>query len=73
MPDRDLSAEALQLLLGEDLCDEPELAEDGQAPAVGDGDPGRLLPSVLEGVQSEVRDARDVAARRVDSEDAAHG
>ena len=34
-------------------------------------DPGRLLAAVLERVQREVREARDVVSRRVDAEDTA--
>ena len=48
----------LQLLLVEDVRDEPHLAQDREAPAVGDGDPGRLLAAVLEREQAEVRETR---------------
>ena len=44
----------------------------GHAPAVGDGDAGALLPAVLQRVEREVGQAGDVAAGRVDAEDAAH-
>jgi hypothetical protein len=72
VPDRELAVEAVQLLLGEHLRDEAEVAENRQAPAVGDCDPGRLLPAVLERVEAEVREPRDVAARGADAEHAAH-
>ena len=40
-------------------------------PPVGDGDPGRFLPPVLEREQAEVRETRDVRSR-ADAEDATH-
>ena len=52
--DRDVAGERLQVLLVEDLRDEAHVAEHGQAAAVGDGDPGRLLAAVLEREQAEV-------------------
>ena len=71
--DGKLAVEAAQVLLREDLRDEPHVADHGQPTVVGHGDPGRLLPAVLERVEGEVRDASDVPPRRVDAEDAAHG
>jgi hypothetical protein len=59
--DRDLAVEAAELLLGEDLRDEPEIPQDRQPAAVRDGDAGGLLAAVLEREEAEVRDARDVA------------
>ena len=50
----------------------PELLQHGEPPVLGDGDAGRLLSSMLERVQREVGEPRDVAIRRVDAEDAAH-
>ena len=70
--DRDLALQALELALVEDLRDEAHVAHRGDVPAVGDGDPGGLLAAVLEREQAEEGDARDVALRRADAEDAAH-
>src|SRR4029453_5913583 len=70
--DRDLPVQAAQFLLVEDLCDEAEVAQDSQASRVGDRDPPGFLAAVLEREESEVGDARDVAAGRADAEHAAH-
>ena len=72
MPDRHLAAEPVQLLLVEDLRDEAEVAQRGEASVLGNRDAGRLLAAVLERKQPEVREPRDVALGRVDAEDAAH-
>src|SRR5262249_105159 len=69
--DSDLSPQAAELLLVEDLGDEPEVAESGQPAVLGNGDPGRLLPAVLKREEAEVRQARHVAIWRMDAEDAA--
>src|SRR5215210_1862289 len=57
----------------EDLRDEAHVTHRGRAFAVGDGDAGRLLPPMLEGVQPEVRAlgqlSRELAG--VEPEDAA--
>ena len=70
--DRDLAAQAVQLLLVEDLRDEAEVAQRRQPAVLGDGDPRRLLAAVLEREQAEVGEARDVAFGGVDAEHAAH-
>ncbi len=72
MPDRDLALERLQLLLVEDLRDEPHLADDGHAAPVRDRDPGRLLAAVLEREEAEVGEPRHIALDRPDPEDTAH-
>ncbi len=72
MADRDVAAQAAQLLLVEDLRHEPEVAQRREPALVGDRDPGRLLTAVLEREEPEVREPRDVAVRCVDAEDAAH-
>ena len=54
--DRNLAGQRLQLLLVEDVRDEPHLAEDRETALVGHRDPGRLLPAVLEREQPEVRE-----------------
>ncbi len=56
--------------LGECLRDQPHLPVVFELLAVSRGDPGALLAAVLQGVQPEVGDARDVLARREDAEDA---
>ncbi len=58
-------------LLVEDLGDEAHLLDDGDLAVVGDGDAGALLAAVLQGVEAEVGEARDVVPRREDAEDAA--
>ena len=56
--------------LVEDLADQPEVLVDDDGGAVGHRDPGRLLTAVLEGVQAEIGQLRDLLARRPDTEDA---
>ena len=70
--DRRVAVQAAQLLFVEDLGDEAHVAQHRQAAVVRDGDPGRLLAAVLEREEPEEGDARDVALRRADAEDAAH-
>ncbi len=54
--DRNLAGQRLQLLLVEDVRDEPHLAQDRETTLVGHRDPGRLLAAVLEREQPEVRE-----------------
>jgi hypothetical protein len=57
VPDRHVAAERAQLLLVEDLVDEPQVAQRHDVPAhVRSGDAGGLLPTVLQCVQREVRE-----------------
>src|SRR3954447_5967996 len=70
MADGDVAAQATQGRLVEHLAHEPEGLVDDDRGAVGHRDPGRLLTAVLEGVQAEVRQLRDLLARRPDTEDA---
>ncbi len=72
MADRDLSLEPAQVLLVEDLGDEAHVPQDGESPAIGHRDAGRLLPAVLKREEPEERDACDVAVRGANAEDAAH-
>ena len=70
--DGDVAAQRAQLLLVEDLVDEPQLAQGHDVPVhVGGGDAGRLLTTVLEGVEREVGQSRDVVAGGVDPEHSA--
>jgi hypothetical protein len=70
--DRRDARKRLELPLVEDVGDEPHLSEDREPRTVGDGDPGRLLPAVLQREQPEVRQPRDVALLRPDAEHATH-
>jgi hypothetical protein len=70
--DRHLAPEAAELLLVEDLGDEPEVAQPCQATVLGDRDARRLLAAMLECEQPEVRKPRDVAVGGVDAEDSTH-
>ena len=72
VPDRELAVEAGEAALVEHLRHETEVAHRGQAPAFRDGDSRGLLAAMLERVEAEVAEARDVTAGRADSEDAAH-
>jgi len=49
------------------LRDEAHIAKHGQVAPVGDGDPGRLLATVLQRVQPEVGEPRDVAVGGADA------
>ena len=69
--DRHVAVERAELLLVEDLRDEPGVAERRDVPALARGDPGRLLAAVLERVEGEVGELRDLGAGRVHAEDAA--
>ena len=72
VPDREVrAAEGLERRLVEDLRDQPHVLVDHDPAAVARGDAGRLLPAVLQGVEAEVRELRDLLARRPDPEDAA--
>ena len=68
--DREVAAQAAQRRLVEDLADQPEVLVDDDDGAVGHRDAGRLLTAVLEGVQTEVGQLRDLFPRRPDAEDA---
>ena len=72
VPDRKLALQPREAALVEHLRHEPEVAERCQPSVLADGDPGRLLPAVLQRVEPEVGEARDVAIRRAHAEDAAH-
>ena len=70
MADGVLAAEALEHLLVEHLADQAEVLDDRDLAVVGHGDAGALLAAVLQGVEAEEGQARDVEPRRVDAEDA---
>ena len=71
MPDRDVAAQAGQRRLVEDLGDQAEILVDDDAGAVADGDAGRLLAAVLQGVEAVVGELGDVLAGSPDAEHAA--
>ena len=61
--DRELAGERAQVVLAEDLADEAEVAARDDVPAaVGGGDARRLLAAVLERVEREVGEPRDLVA-----------
>ena len=71
VPDRHLTLQRAQLLLVEDLRDEPDVAHGHDLTALADGDARRLLAAVLEREQGEVREPGDVHPGRIHAEDAA--
>ena len=72
MADREVTVERTQVVLFEDLADEPERAlRNDEATVVGGGNPGRFLATVLERVKREVGEPRDLLAWGIDAEDAA--
>ena len=66
--DRHVALERPQLLLVEDLRDEPGVAQGGDVTALAGGDPRRLLTAVLERVEAEVGEPGDVVPGRVHAE-----
>ena len=71
MPDGHLTLERLQLLLVEDLGDEPHVAHGHDLARVRRRDPGRFLAAVLKGEQREVGKPGNVTLRGEDAEDTA--
>jgi len=72
VPDREVTAaERLQRGLVEHLRDQAHVLEHHRLAALGHGDPGRLLPAVLQRVQAEVGELGDLLARSPDAEDPA--
>ena len=69
--DRHVALERPQLLLVEDLGDEPRVPHGGDVAALAGRDPGRLLAAMLERVETEVGETGDVMPWGVDAEDAA--
>lgn len=69
MPDRDVTTQAGQRRLVEDLGHQAEILVDHHAGAVADRYPGRLLPPVLQRVQPEVGQVGDLLPRGPDAED----
>ena len=71
MADRHVPLQRAQLLLVEHLVDEPLVAHRHDVAALGDGDARRLLAAVLERVEREVGEPRDLALGRDYAEHAA--
>src|SRR5581483_7359651 len=69
--DREPPGQVAQVVLVEDLRDEPHAGLEVEGSGVGCRDAGALLPAVLQGVEAEERDAGDIFLGRVDAEDAA--
>src|ERR1700710_1881128 len=65
---RDVATQAAQRGLVEDLAHQAEVLVDHDRGAVGHRDAGRLLTAVLEGVQAEIGQLRDLLTRCPDPE-----
>ncbi len=65
-----VAGQGLELALVEDLGYQAHVAHGHDVAALADGDPGGLLPAVLQRVEGEVGQARDLALGRVYAEDA---
>src|SRR3954467_3159209 len=68
--DGEVAAQAAQRRFVEDLADQPQVLVDDDRGPVGHGDAGRLLAAVLERVQAEVGELRDLLPRCPHAEDA---
>ena len=66
-----MPSQPLDVLLVEHLRDQPHLLPHADVLTIADGDPRGLLPAMLQRVQAEVRQVRDVLARMEHAEDAA--
>ncbi len=71
MTDGDVSGQAVQHLLVENLIDQTEIGVDEYVFAVTDRDTGRFLAPVLQRIEAEVRELADVFTWSVDAEDPA--
>ena len=71
MADRHVPLQRAQLLLVEDLVDQALVAHGHDVAVLRRRDAGRLLAAVLERVEREVGEPRDLATRRDYAEDAA--
>ena len=71
VPDRDGALQRLQRALVEDLRDQAHVLVDEDLVAVADRDAGGLLPAMLQRVEAEVGELRDLLAGGPDPEDAA--
>ncbi len=70
MADRHVTGQRAQFVFVEDLGDQSGVAHGGDVAALAGGDAGRLLTAMLERVQAEVGQARNVVSGCEDSEDA---
>ena len=71
VPEGDVPAQSLQGLLGKNVRDQALILVHEDLLAVGGRDAGALLAAMLEGVEGEVGETRNVLARGPHSEDAA--
>ena len=71
MPDRQVAVKGGQGRFVEDLADQAEVLVDEDVAGVGNGDPGRFLPTMLLGEQTEVGEPCDVIAGSPYAEEAA--
>ena len=69
MADREMALQRLESRLVEHLRDQTHVLVDQDLAAVADGDAGRLLATVLQGIQTEVGELGDVLSGGPDSED----
>jgi hypothetical protein len=69
--DGDVPLQGVQGGLVKDLADQSEVLVDDERTAVADRDAGRLLAAVLQGVEAEVGQLRDLLAGSPDAEDTA--
>ena len=68
VPDGDIARQMPERLLVEDLVDEPEVLMNEHRLAIAHGDAGALLPTMLQRLQAETREARDVFTRCIHTE-----
>ena len=71
MADGENAVEAGERAVVEHGGHEPLVLDDGDVGPIADGHPGRLLPAVLQGEQTQISQMRDGLARGIDPEDAA--
>ena len=71
MADRDMSGHRAEGLLVEHLADQAKILEHQHLRAVGDRDPGGLLPAMLQCVEAVVGEFGDFLTGSPDAEDAA--
>ena len=71
MPDREVPAQAVEDLVGEDVRDEAHVRGGATGRPRRDRDAGALLAAVLDGEQREVRPVDDLVGAAVDADDPA--
>ena len=71
MADGDVLIFHVRQLVAEDLVDEAHAARDVHPRAIRQRDAGALLPTMLQGIEAEIRHFRDIFRPRIDAVDAA--